>query len=312
MATVVLKLLNIVQPERAYFGEKDYQQLTLIRQMVTDLAFPVEILGGSIVRDDNPMDRYDLASVNALVKIGAATTLSGEYARSRARADKVGSFGWGALLPGLGDPDQRSSGDAWRVELSHAGHALQWRGWYGETDRTFHNPAATMAGSLREAGAAARMPLGQLAGGEDRAIAEPGGIGRVIQMLPGLPVAHGPHRRQVAHRRMRGQLRHGAQAAHFVQEAGLQHRVETLGDARVQQRAVGGCQHQFQQSHRQALTGCLLLPVADRPAGEPMYLQRTLDALRDQVAALQTAQAELERVVRTAPAPGPWWSSSSR
>lgn len=118
-------------------------------------------VGGSIVRDDNPMDRYDLASVNALVKIGAATTLSGEYARSLARADKVGSFGWSGLLPGLGDPEQRSSGDAWRVELSHAGHALQWRGWYGETDRTFHNPAATMAGSLREAGAAARMPFGQ-------------------------------------------------------------------------------------------------------------------------------------------------------
>lgn len=50
MATVVLKLLNIVQPHVAVFGKKDYQQLHLIRQMVSQLNLPVEIVGGEIVR----------------------------------------------------------------------------------------------------------------------------------------------------------------------------------------------------------------------------------------------------------------------
>ena len=43
MATVVLKLFNLVQPDRAYFGQKDAQQARLIRQMVADLNVPVEV-----------------------------------------------------------------------------------------------------------------------------------------------------------------------------------------------------------------------------------------------------------------------------
>jgi pantoate--beta-alanine ligase len=50
MATVVLKLLNIVQPQVALFGKKDYQQLHIIRQMVAQLSLPVRIVGGETVR----------------------------------------------------------------------------------------------------------------------------------------------------------------------------------------------------------------------------------------------------------------------
>jgi pantoate--beta-alanine ligase len=50
MATVVLKLLNIVQPQVALFGKKDYQQLHIIRQVVGQLNLPVRIVGGETVR----------------------------------------------------------------------------------------------------------------------------------------------------------------------------------------------------------------------------------------------------------------------
>jgi pantoate--beta-alanine ligase len=51
VATVVLKLFNLVQPDRAYFGQKDAQQARIIRQMVDDLNVPVEVRVGPIVRE---------------------------------------------------------------------------------------------------------------------------------------------------------------------------------------------------------------------------------------------------------------------
>ncbi|MCY7368211.1 MAG: pantoate--beta-alanine ligase [Chamaesiphon sp.] len=53
VATIVTKLLNIVQPDRAYFGEKDAQQLAIIRKIVADLNLPVDIIGCSTLRADS-------------------------------------------------------------------------------------------------------------------------------------------------------------------------------------------------------------------------------------------------------------------
>lgn len=55
MLTIVLKFLNIVQPMRAYYGEKDYQQLLLIKKMAQALFLPIDIIGCPTIRADDEL-----------------------------------------------------------------------------------------------------------------------------------------------------------------------------------------------------------------------------------------------------------------
>ena len=85
--TVVLKLFNVVHTDRAFFGEKDYQQLTLIRQMVADLNLSLQVVGVPIVREPDGLamssrNRY-LDTVEREQAVGlSAALLAGRYSAS--------------------------------------------------------------------------------------------------------------------------------------------------------------------------------------------------------------------------------------
>lgn len=89
VATIVTKLLNLVQPERAYFGQKDAQQVAIIRRLVADLNLPVEIVPCSIVREASGLA---CSSRNKYLTPEEKEPASGLY-RSLQQAEKVFNAG---------------------------------------------------------------------------------------------------------------------------------------------------------------------------------------------------------------------------
>jgi pantoate--beta-alanine ligase len=88
MLTVVLKLLNLVRPDLALFGEKDAQQLAMIRRMVADLNVPVEVVGVPTVREP---DGLALSSRNRFLSAPERVTALALSKALRAGADAAGS-----------------------------------------------------------------------------------------------------------------------------------------------------------------------------------------------------------------------------
>ncbi len=108
VATVVTKLFNMVQPDVAVFGEKDYQQLLVIRRMVKDLCLPVQVVGHPTLREPDglamssrnqyltkseraqaPLLRRMLAETGALLRDGSRD-FSGLQAQARRRLEEGG------------------------------------------------------------------------------------------------------------------------------------------------------------------------------------------------------------------------------
>lgn len=101
VTTVVLKLFNLIRPHKAFFGEKDYQQLVIIKKMITDLHIPVEIVGCPTIRDLdgiamssrniylNPQERKSATLLYKALKGTKKIILDGEHRPKKIRQHMV-------------------------------------------------------------------------------------------------------------------------------------------------------------------------------------------------------------------------------
>jgi pantoate--beta-alanine ligase len=96
VSSVVLRLFNIVAPDLAVFGEKDYQQLVLLRQMTRDLQLPLRIIGGPTVREP---DGLAMSSRNRYLTAAERPTAPGLFATLSACRERLlaGERDFGAL-----------------------------------------------------------------------------------------------------------------------------------------------------------------------------------------------------------------------
>ena len=108
VATVVAKLFNLVQPDVAVFGEKDWQQLVIIRRMTADLDLPVEIIGVPTVRE---VDGLAMSSRNGYLSAEERAMSPILYATLQAAAER-----WRA-----GERDSAALENAARAQLAAAG-----------------------------------------------------------------------------------------------------------------------------------------------------------------------------------------------
>ena len=112
MATVVLKLFNLVQPQVAVFGKKDYQQLAIIRQMVTQFNLPITIVGAETSRAAD----------------GLALSSRNQYLSPQERTEAAFLS---QTLRGVGETLAKGATDYAALERG-AGAALAKRGWQVE------------------------------------------------------------------------------------------------------------------------------------------------------------------------------------
>lgn len=120
VATVVMKLFNIVQPDVAVFGKKDFQQLMVIRALVKQFNLPIQIIAADTMRESSGLAMSSRNGYLSDAQKQQATQLY-QSLEQIAQALKAGHADWGALL---GDAKQTLMQAGWQVDYLEIRNAL--------------------------------------------------------------------------------------------------------------------------------------------------------------------------------------------